>query len=216
MLRRRTRMNREQLVAPRPVARTFWKFFRNPGCALALALPFHSFAIVLRCFDRSFPLPRPIPATLGLTPRFSPRTGSIPLGRTPPPPALCRLPTLPAAISGLGTARLKPALAALQQAPPRSPRPPAVLTTTLTGLRTAPRLKRVHGSCELPPIQPRGAVLSASRGAFSRPSVYTAPPRTNPPSNTRGLALLTPQSRPHTPPPLTSSFVRSFSDNPEP
>ncbi len=172
MLLRGTRPDRKQLVATRTVAGTIWKFFRNVGCALALAPPVVGF----RGHGGSFPPPLSISATLFPPPFFPLRTRPIPLRRTPPPPAARRLPALRTAIPRLRTHRLKPALTSLQQTPPAARRPGGVAPCVLTRIPSAPRLTEIHGSWLLPSDPASGRSSQLSPEALSPPHPLQSTP----------------------------------------
>lgn len=163
------RSGHEPFVTPWPVARTNFRIFRNFGCALALARWWTCRIPRFRRGLRPCPTPYPVPLALRLAARFPLFRASIDLSRTPAPPATSLLPTVTAAIPALRSRRLKPAWAALQQAPPGTWRSIATLVhgvAALTSRAIPPKVQWVHGSVHSLRIKPREEADNSFPGRF--------------------------------------------------
>lgn len=147
MLLRRTGMQLKFHVTARAGARTTWDFFRNFGCALALARRLGS---RWRPIESRGTLSLPVASALCLTALSALRTGPI-LPRCPPatPPA-GGLSALGATVPRLRPRRLEPTFTSLQQTPARAIRPMLVIVASLTGIGSLPKLEEIHGSRLLP------------------------------------------------------------------
>jgi hypothetical protein len=152
MLLRRTRRQDEQLVATWPVARTILEIFRNFGWALALARCVR----VIRCRGLAFPPPLSVPAALRATTLLAIWSTTIRLCGPPTAPAPRGRLTRRTAVAALRACRLKPALAALQQATSGPRRPGTSSLAALTCRFVPPTVQRVHGSLLLPTDQVSG------------------------------------------------------------
>jgi hypothetical protein len=152
MLLGRTRRQDEQLVAARSVARRILQIFRNFGWALALARSFR----VVRCRGLAFPPPLSVPAALRSTTLLAMWSATIRLCGPPAAPAPRGRLARRTAVAALWPCRLKPALAAFQQATSGPRRLGTSSLATLTCRFVPPTVQRVHGSQLLPTDQVSG------------------------------------------------------------
>lgn len=217
----------DQLVATRTAAR---KCFCLPTCALALALTFLPLTRQLRRWG-PFANTLPITAALATTALLAALTRTPTTTRAPTTPTTGQLTTTSAAITRLGSRRLKPAFATLQKTTPRTrtttPLIPPRLTVILVlahgslySRRSSFGVKRLlHSEASLPALLhqllhagrttthfnlPRPSQTEpAIRGHPSPSAPYTAF-RATPPSHHNAPAHVTPPNWPPSSPPLTS------------
>jgi hypothetical protein len=149
MLLRRTRRQDEQLVTAGSVARGILQIFRNFGWALALARSFR----VVRCRGLGFASPLSVPAALRSTTLLAMWSTTIRLCGPPAAPAPRGCLARRTAVAALRPCRLKPALAAFQQA---TSGPRRLALATLTCRFVPPTVQWVHGSQLLPTDQVSG------------------------------------------------------------
>jgi len=181
------------------------------------------YRLLSRLVCRALPASFSMPLTLSPSTRLAPLTAPILLLRPPVTPVPGRLPALVTAIPALRTLRLKPLFAALQQAPPRTPRRMTAVHTSrsgcrffrpvlLTGPRFPPTVLWVHGKSCSPTIKSREEVGASSRGVFFPPC---SPPQPPPFSTLPHSFHSTPPATPRSSLPLTPSAQTSNGPFPE-